>query len=349
MGRLGNLFSFDVGIDLGTANTLVFVKDRGVVLNEPSVVSIRKADRKILAVGEAAKLMLGRTPGSVVAIRPLKDGVIADFDVAETMIKYYINKIHPRFTLRTRIAICVPSGATPVERRAIHDAALSAGASKVFLVEEPLAAAIGAGLSVNEAKASMVVDIGGGTTEVAILSTEGIVYSQSLRVAGDKMDEAIINFVRRHYGLLIGESSAERIKQTIGNAMPRHKINEQEAQTMSIKGRDLSEGIPREIQINEMQISESLSEPILAILGAVREALANTPPELAADLAESGITLTGGGGMLKGLDQFLSDETRLSVTVAENPLFCVAIGTGLALEQLIASKDSPYGHSHYHG
>jgi len=349
MGRLLNFLSFDVGIDLGTANTLVYVKDRGVVLNEPSVVSIRTEDRKILAVGEAAKMMLGRTPGSVVAIRPLKDGVIADFDVAEAMIKYYINKIHRRFTFRPRIAICVPSSATPVEKRAIHDAALNAGAAKVFLVEEPLAAAIGAGLPVSEATASMVVDIGGGTTEIAILSLGDIVYSQSLRVAGDKMDESVINFVRRHYGLLMGESSAERIKQTIGSATPKHKMNENDVQTMSIKGRDLAEGVPREIQINAMQISESLSEPVLAILGAVREVLENTPPELAADIVESGITLTGGGGMLKGLDHFLSEETGLSVRVAENPLFCVAIGTGLALEQLLSTRDAPYGHSNYHG
>ena len=348
MGAFRNLLSFDVGIDLGTANTLVYVKDRGVVLNEPSVVSIRKHDKKILAVGEGAKLMLGRTPGSVVAIRPLKDGVIADFDVAEAMIKYYINKIHRRFTFRPRIAICVPSGATPVERRAIHDAALNAGASKVFLVEEALAAAIGAGLPVSEATASMVVDIGGGTTEIAILSLGGIVYSQSLRIAGDKMDDAIINFVRRTYGLLLGESSAERIKQTIGSATPKNQIDEKNPQTMSIKGRDLVEGVPKEIQINEIQIAESLSEPVSAILGAVREALEKTPPELAADIVESGITLTGGGGMLKGLDHFLSAETGLSVRVAENPLFCVAIGTGLALDQLLATKDAPCGHANYH-
>jgi rod shape-determining protein MreB len=340
-----NVFSFDVGIDLGTANTLVCIKG-GVVLNEPSVVAIQKEGRRILSVGEEAKRMLGRTPGSVIAIRPLKDGVIADFDVAEAMIKYYINKIKKQtslFAWRTRIAICVPSGATAVERRAIHDAALNAGASRVFLVEEPLAAAIGAGLPVSEATASMVVDIGGGTTEIAILSLGGIVYSQSLRVAGDKMDEAIVNFVRRQYGLLMGESSAERIKQTIGSAIVPQTSDE--IQTMSIKGRDLTQGVPKEIQVDEVQIAESLAEPVAAILGGVREALENTPPELAADIVESGITLTGGGGMLRGLDHFLAEHTGLSVRVAENPLFCVALGTGMALEQLVSAKGRLHGYN----
>lgn len=337
---LRKFFSFDIGIDLGTANTLVYVKDRGIVLNEPSVVAIRQENKQILAVGEEAKSMLGRTPGNILAIRPLKDGVIADFDIAESMIKYFIakGKSHRRMTLRPRIAVCVPSGATPVERRAIHDAALSAGASQVYLVEEPLAAAIGAGLPVTEATGSMVVDIGGGTTEVAVLSLGGIVYATSLRVGGDKMDDAIVQFVRRHHNLLIGESSAERIKQTIGTAIPRHQLDENEPKTMCIKGRDLTLGVPREITISEAQVSDSLSEPVAAILGAVREALEKTPPELAADIVDSGIVLTGGGGLLKGLPQFLSEATGLPVRVAENPLFCVALGTGMALEQLVIMK-----------
>ena len=337
---LRKFFSFDIGIDLGTANTLVYVKDRGIVLNEPSVVAIRQENKQILAVGEEAKSMLGRTPGNILAIRPLKDGVIADFDIAESMIKYFIakGKSHRRMTLRPRIAVCVPSGATPVERRAIHDAALSAGASQVYLVEEPLAAAIGAGLPVTEATGSMVVDIGGGTTEVAVLSLGGIVYATSLRVGGDKMDDAIVQFVRRHHNLLIGESSAERIKQTIGTAIPRHQLDENEPKTMCIKGRDLTLGVPREITISEAQVSDSLSEPVAAILGAVREALEKTPPELAADIVDSGIVLTGGGGLLKGLPQFLSEATGLPVRVAENPLFCVALGTGMALEQLVVMK-----------
>ncbi len=337
---LRKFFSFDIGIDLGTANTLVYVKDRGIVLNEPSVVAIRQENKQILAVGEEAKSMLGRTPGNILAIRPLKDGVIADFDIAESMIKYFIakGKSHRRMTLRPRIAVCVPSGATPVERRAIHDAALSAGASQVYLVEEPLAAAIGAGLPVTEATGSMVVDIGGGTTEVAVLSLGGIVYATSLRVGGDKMDDAIVQFVRRHHNLLIGESSAERIKQTIGTAIPRHQLDESEPKTMCIKGRDLTLGVPREITISEAQVSDSLSEPVAAILGAVREALEKTPPELAADIVDSGIVLTGGGGLLKGLPQFLSEATGLPVRVAENPLFCVALGTGMALEQLVVMK-----------
>jgi rod shape-determining protein MreB len=340
LSKFRNFFSFDIGIDLGTANTLVYVKDRGIVLNEPSVVAIRQASKKILAVGEEAKCMLGRTPGDILAIRPLKDGVIADFDIAEAMIKYFINKgkSHRRFTFSPRIAVCVPSGATPVERRAIHDAALSAGASEVFLIEEPLAAAIGAGLPVTEATGSMVVDIGGGTTEVAVLSLGGIVYSTSLRVGGDKMDEAIIHFVRRTHNLLIGESSAERIKQTIGTAIPRHQLDENDPRTMCIKGRDLTLGVPREISISESQVSDSLAEPVLAILGAVRETLERTPPELAADIVDSGIVLTGGGGLLRGLPQYLSEATGLPVRVAENPLFCVALGTGMALEQLVSMR-----------
>lgn len=336
--KLRSFFSCDIGIDLGTANTLVYVKDRGIVINEPSVVSIKQETKTILAVGEEAKLMLGRTPGNVIAMRPLKDGVIADFDVAEAMIKYFIRKVHRRFSLSPRIAVCVPSGATPVERRAIHDAALSAGAYEVFLVEEPLAAAIGAGLPVTEAVGSMVVDIGGGTTEVAVLSLGGIVHATSLRVGGDKMDEAIINFVRRTHNLLIGESSAERIKQTIGTAIPRSQINEETAKKMYVKGRDLILGVPREVEISEPQISDSLVEPVSAILDAVKGTLESIPPELAADIVDSGIVLTGGGGLLHGLDRFLAEATGLSVRVAADPLFCVALGTGMALEQLAGLK-----------
>jgi rod shape-determining protein MreB len=337
-----SLFSCDIGIDLGTANTLVYVKDQGIVINEPSVVSIRQEDKTILAVGDEAKLMLGRTPGNVVAMRPLKDGVIADFDVAEAMIKYFIRKVNRRFGLRPRIAVCVPSGATPVERRAIHDAARSAGAHEVFLVEEPLAAAIGAGLPVTEAVGSMVVDIGGGTTEVAVLSLGGIVHATSLRVGGDKMDEAIIQFVRRHHNLLIGESSAERIKQTIGTAIPRHQLKEGNMKKMLVKGRDLSLGVPREVEISEAQISDSLVDPVSAILGAVKETLERIPPELAADIVDSGIVLTGGGGLLHGLDQYIRDGTGLSVNVANDPLYCVALGTGMALDQLVSIKKNNY-------
>lgn len=339
--KFRSLFSCDIAIDLGTANTLIYVSDRGIVLNEPSVVSIRRESRKILAVGEEAKSMLGRTPGDVIALRPLKDGVIADFDVAEAMIKHFIGKVHKgRFGFKPRIAVCVPSGATPVERRAIHDAALSAGAREVFLIEEPLAAAIGAGLPVTEAVGSMVVDIGGGTTEVAVLSLGGIVHATSIRVGGDKMDEAIIHFVRRQYNLLIGESSAERIKQTIGTSFLRPHLEDgtQESKTMRVKGRDLIEGVPREIEISEIQIAESLAEPVAAILSAVKETLERTPPELAADIVDSGITLTGGGGLLRGLDTYLTAGTGLATHVAENPLNCVAQGTGMALEQLVALR-----------
>ena len=271
--KVRNFFSCDIGIDLGTANTLVYVKDRGIVLNEPSVVSIEQRSKRILAVGEEAKIMLGRTPGNVLAIRPLKDGVIADFDIAESMIKHFIRKVNRRFMFSPRIAVCVPSGATPVERRAIHDAALSAGASEVFLVEEPLAAAIGAGLPVTEAIGSMIVDIGGGTTEVAVISFGGIVYATSLRVGGDKMDDAIINFVRKQNNLLIGEASAERIKQCMGTAIPSRQLDPSNPKKMQIKGRDLILGVPREIEITESQISDSLAEPVAAILGAVKETL----------------------------------------------------------------------------
>ena len=333
-----SFFSCDIGIDLGTANTLVYVKDRGIVLNEPSVVSIEQRSKRILAVGEEAKIMLGRTPGNVLAIRPLKDGVIADFDIAESMIKYFIRKVNRRFMFSPRIAVCVPSGATPVERRAIHDAALSAGASEVFLVEEPLAAAIGAGLPVTEAFGSMVVDIGGGTTEVAVISLGGIVYATSLRVGGDKMDDAIIHFVRKQNNLLIGEASAERIKQCMGTAIPSRQLDPSNAKKMQIKGRDLILGVPREIEITESQISDSLAEPVAAILGAVKETLEKIPPELAADIVDGAFGGGGGGGLLRGLSQYLAENTGLPVRVAENPLFSVALGTGMALDKLLTLK-----------
>ncbi len=341
--KLKDYFSCGIGIDLGTANTLVYVRGRGVVVDEPSVVAIAHHNgvKKVLAFGEEAKVMLGRTPGNVVATRPLKDGVIADFDVAESMIKYFIKKAHAgRRFFNPTIVICVPSGATSVEKRAIHDAALAAGASAVFLIEEPMAAAIGAGLPVNEASGSMVVDIGGGTTEVAVLSLGGIVYAKSIRVGGDKMDEAIINFIRKHHGLLIGESSAERIKKYIGSAEVAHPQLSKENRTLFIKGRDMATGTPREIEVTQEQIAESLREPIAMIIDGVKETLENTPPELSSDIIDRGIVLTGGGGMLKNLDVRMSEETGLSVSVAENPLSCVVMGTGIVLENKAYLRES---------
>jgi len=332
------MFSADMAIDLGTANTLVYVKGRGVVLDEPSVVAIidEKGEKRVLAVGDEAKDMLGRTPGNIEAIRPLRDGVIADFEVAEEMIKYFIRKVHNRRSFASpQIVICVPSGATAVERRAIQEAALSAGARKVFLIEEPMAAALGAGLPVNEPTGSMVVDVGGGTTEVAVMSLGGIVYSRSIRVGGDKMDEAIINYIRRKSNLLVGESSAERIKHQIGTAVG--PLNGSEIK-IKIKGRDLAKGVPREITIGQKQISEALSEPVKAIVEAVKQALEAMPPELAADIVDQGITLTGGGALLSNLDKILKKETRLPVTIAEDALTCVARGTGEALEHLKVMK-----------
>ncbi len=332
--KLLGIFSSDIAIDLGTANTLVYVKGRGIVLNEPSVVAIStyKGKAQVLAVGDEAKLMLGRTPGNIQAIRPLRDGVIADFDTAEHMIKHFIRKVHHRTAFaRPQVIICVPSGSTAVERRAIQESALSAGARRVFLIEEPMAAAIGAGLPVTEPTGSMVVDIGGGTTEVAVISLAGIVYARSVRVGGDKMDEAIIAYIRRNHNLLVGESSAERIKKEIGSACPPE---DGEGRFMEIKGRDLMNGVPKELVITERQIAESLAEPVSAIVEAVKMALENTAPELAADIVDKGIVMTGGGSLLGNLDLVLRHATGLPVSIADDPLSCVALGSGRALEEM---------------
>jgi rod shape-determining protein MreB len=333
------MLSSDMAIDLGTANTLVYVKGRGIVLNEPSVVAIAsvKGRKQVLAVGDEAKMMLGRTPGNIQAIRPLRDGVIADFEVAEEMIKHFIRKVHNRRSFaRPCIIVCVPSGSTAVERRAIQESAESAGASKVLLIEEPMAAAIGAGLPVTEPTGSMVVDIGGGTTEVAVLSLGGIVYSRSVRVGGDKMDEAIIAYIRRNHNLLVGESSAERIKKEIGSAcMPE----DGEGRVMEIKGRDLMNGVPKEIVISERQIAESLAEPVGAIVEAVKVALEHTAPELAADIVDKGIVLTGGGALLRNLDVLLREETGLPVMVCDDPISAVVLGSGKALDHMELLKD----------
>ena len=332
-----SLFGFlsaDMAIDLGTANTLVFVRGKGIVLNEPSVVAITesKGKKQVLAVGNEAKQMLGRTPGDIQAIRPLRDGVIADFEVAEEMIKYFIRKVHNRRSFASpMVVVCVPSGSTAVERRAIQESAESAGARKVFLIEEPMAAAIGAGLPVTEPTGSMVVDIGGGTTEVAVLSLGGIVYARSVRVGGDKMDEAIIAYIRRNHNLLVGEASAARIKETIGSACPPE---EGDGRTMEIKGRDLMNGVPKELIISERQIAESLAEPVGAIIEAVKVALEHTAPELAADIVDKGIVLTGGGALLGNIDYVLRHATGLPVSIGDDPLSCVVLGTGRALEEM---------------
>ncbi len=329
------LFSFvsaDMAMDLGTANTLVYVRDQGIVLNEPSVVAITNANgrKQVLAVGNEAKQMLGRTPGNITAIRPLRDGVIADFEVAEAMIKHFIRKVHNRRSfVSPEMIICVPSGSTAVEQRAIIESAESAGARKVWLIEEPMAAAIGAGLPVMEPTGSMIVDIGGGTTEVAVISLGGIVYARSARVGGDRMDEAVIAYIRRVHNLLIGESTAERIKKEIGAACPPA---DGDGRTMQIKGRDLMNGVPKEIVVTERQMAEALAEPVSHIVEAVKIALENTAPELAADIVDKGIVMTGGGSLLKNLDYVLRYATGLPVTVADDPLACVAMGTGQALE-----------------
>ena len=333
-GRLLGFMSADMAIDLGTANTLVYVKGRGIVLAEPSVVAIAevRGRKQVLAVGEEAKLMLGRTPGNIQAIRPLRDGVIADFEVAEEMIKHFIRKVHNRRGFASpMIIVCVPSGSTAVERRAIQESAESAGARKVYLIEEPMAAAIGAGLPVTEPSGSMIVDIGGGTTEVAVISLGGIVYARSVRVGGDKMDEAIINYIRRAHNLLIGESSAERIKIDIGSAALPEEGGE--GPLREVKGRDLMNGVPREVMVSQRQMAEALAEPVGQIVEAVKVALENTPPELSADIVDKGIMLTGGGALVYRLDQVLRDATGLPVIIAENPLQCVALGTGRALEE----------------
>ncbi len=328
--KISKIWSQDMAIDLGTANTLVVLKGQGVVLNEPSVVAVvdNKGKKTVLAVGDEAKTMLGRTPGNIQAIRPLKDGVIADFIVTEEMIKHFIKKVHKRSTFANpRILICVPSGSTPVERKAIQDSALAAGARRVQLIEEPISAAIGAGLPISEATGSMIIDVGGGTTEIAIMSLGGVVYSKSLRVAGDAMDHALMNFMRKEYNLLIGDSTAEKIKKEIGTAIPTNNNK------YPVKGRDIRSGTPKEVNINEEDTSEALNPIIKEIIGGIKDALENTPPELSADLVDMGMTLTGGGSLLKNIDKRFSKETGLPVHVADDPLTCVAIGTGKALEQ----------------
>ena len=336
--RLRGLFSNDLSIDLGTANTLIYVKGEGIVLNEPSVVAIRMErgtgnPKNIAAVGAEAKRMLGRTPGNIQAIRPLKDGVIADFTVTEKMLQHFIHKVHKDkfkfFHPSPRVLVCVPCGSTQVERRAIRESAAGAGAREVYLIEEPMAAAIGAGLPVNEASGSMVLDIGGGTTEVAVISLTGIVYSSSVRIGGDRFDEAIINYVRRNYGTLIGESTAERIKEEIGSAYPGDEVLE-----IEVRGRNLAEGIPRSFTLNSNEILEALQEPLSGIVSAVKTALEQTPPELGADVAERGMVLTGGGALLRDFDRLLMEETGLPVLIAEDPLTCVARGGGRALEMI---------------
>ena len=330
--NLIGIWSSDMAIDLGTANTLVYVKNRGVVLNAPSVVAVlnQGGKSKVIAVGEEAKSMLGKTPGHIQAIRPMKDGVIADFVVTEEMIKHFIRKVHNRKTFANpRIIICVPTGSTPVERRAIHDSALAAGARKVSLIEEPMAAAIGAGLPVSEPRGSMIVDIGGGTSEIAVISLGGIVYSRSVRIGGDAMDIALINYMRKRYNLLIGEASAEMIKKEVGIAIPPKTGD---GKTIDIKGRDLASGVPKEIELTQAQVAEALSEPIQTIIEGVKSALEDTPPELAADLVDMGVVLTGGGALLESMDEAIREATGLPVTIADEALSCVALGSGKALE-----------------
>ena len=330
LGNLMGVLSQDMAIDLGTANTLVYVKGRGIIRSEPSVVAYHVKDglKKVLAVGEDAKLMLGRTPGSIEAIRPMREGVIADFDVAEEMIKHFIRKVHKGSTFANpRILICVPTGSTPVERKAIQDSALAAGARRVQLIEEPIAAAIGAGLPISEATGSMIVDIGGGTSEIAVMSLGGLVYSKSLRVAGDAMDTAIVNYMRKEYNLLIGDSTAEKIKKEMGTAIATG------TNTYPVKGRDLRSGTPKEVNITEEDTAEALNDIMREMINAIKQALENTPPELSADLVDMGLTLTGGGALLKNIDKRFSKETGLPVHVADDPLYCVAVGTGKALDQ----------------
>jgi rod shape-determining protein MreB len=327
---LAGRFSKDLAIDLGTANTLVYVRGEGIVLNEPSIVAIHQADHSVLAVGHEAKAMLGRTPGNIVAIRPLKDGVIADFDVTEKMLHHFINNVHRRRTLvRPRVVIGVPSGITQVEKRAVRDSAMQAGAREVYLIEEPMAAAIGVGLPIQEPGGNMIVDIGGGTTEVAVVSFSGIVYAKSVRVAGDEMDDAILQYVKKHYNMLIGERRAEEIKIKLGSAYSTGG----EPRTMEVKGRDLIGGIPTTIVITDEEIREALREPVMTIVETVRTCLEHTPPELAADIVDRGIVITGGGALLSGLSDLLRQETHLPVALADNPLTCVALGAGKVLDK----------------
>ena len=329
-GKLSEIWSTDMAIDLGTANTLVVIKGKGVVLNEPSVVAVvdEKGKKSVIAVGDEAKTMLGRTPGNIQAIRPLKNGVIADFIVTEEMIKHFIKKVHSRKSFANpRILICVPTGSTPVERKAIQDSALAAGARRVQLIEEPIAAAIGANLPIQEATGSMVVDIGGGTTEIAVMSLGGVVYSNSMRIAGDSMDQALIYYMRKKFNLLIGDATAEKLKKEIGTAMATSN------NTYQVKGRDIRSGTPKEISLKEEDTSEALNHILSQIMAGIKDALENTPPELSADLVDMGLTLTGGGALLKNMDKFIAKETGLPVQIADDPLACVAIGTGKALEQ----------------
>lgn len=324
------LFSNDMGIDLGTATTLVYVKGEGIVLCEPSVVAIEKATSRVLAVGEEAKRMLGRTPGSIVAIRPMKDGVIADFEISEAMLRYFIRKVHPKKVMvRPRIVIAVPSGITEVERRAVRDSALHAGAREVFLVEEPIAAAIGVGLPIQEPSGNMVIDVGGGTTEMAVISLAGIVFSKSLRIGGDEMDEAVVNHLKKAYNLMIGERTAEEIKIKIGSAFPL-----EEELTLEVRGRDLVAGLPKMVTISSQEVREAMAEPISSIVEAVRITLERTPPELSADLIDRGLIMAGGGALLRGLDKLISEETGLPVHVAEDPITAVALGTGKVLSEI---------------
>ena len=341
LDKVTAMWSQDMAIDLGTANTLVVLKGRGVVLNEPSVVAVvdNKGKKSVLAVGDEAKTMLGRTPGNIQAIRPLRDGVIADFIVTEEMIKHFIKKVHKRSSFANpRILICVPTGSTPVERKAIQDSALAAGARRVQLIEEPIAAAIGANLPISEATGSMVIDIGGGTTEIAVMSLGGVVYSNSLRVAGDAMDHALISYMRKEYNLMIGDSTAEKIKKEVGTAIATNN------NTYAVKGRDLRSGTPKEVNINEEDTVEALNPILREMINGIKDALENTPPELSADLIDMGLVLTGGGALLKNIDKLISQDTGLPVTIADDPLSCVAIGTGRALEneELFSTMLSEY-------
>ncbi|MFY9213734.1 MAG: rod shape-determining protein [Tissierellaceae bacterium] len=336
--RLFGFLNKDMGIDLGTANTLVYVKGKGVVAREPSVVAIQTNTKQVLAVGEEAKKMIGRTPGNIVAIRPLKDGVIADFDVTQDMLKYFIGKAYKRRSIiQPRVVICVPSGVTEVEKRAVEEAAIHAGARDAYLIEEPMAAAIGAGLPVQEATGSLIVDIGGGTTEVAVISLGGIVTSKSIRVGGDEFDEAIVNYIKKEYSLMIGERTAEEIKINIGTA-----DKDSELVTMDVRGRDLITGLPKTLEISSKEIYQAMKEPILNIIDSIKSTLEKTPPELAADIMEQGIMLTGGGAQLDGMDRVIIEETGMPVIVAENPLDCVAIGTGKALDSIDILKKTMY-------